>query len=724
MNKIFKVKRNRVGQSVVTSELSKSQTKGRLVASALAVAVAGMMASSGVSFAETGTYPINAGSWIYSGNSLLNNPKFQSHIGGSAVVLGKNSTVTVVDASLNEGGVSDYLTNATVINGDIGRLDGTNLGFLKPLYASIPEAVLNKSKSINEQFSNKDLSFVSIGGSNISSWRGGIAIGDNSESDGGIAIGSSSYAHYLTSVAIGRGAVGSHHGIAIGEKAVAGVNYEADSSPVNRSTSAGVAIGWNASTASGIALGKGASSDKGYNAIAIGATKAHGTNSVAIGVGYPRSSGAIGADSITIKGYADADNSMSLGYISRAVSSGAVSLGYNAQTITENGVALGSNSFADVSSGKVGYLSNGEDSPTWVSTLGSVSVGYRGYEKNGISINKPETRQITSLAAGTQDTDAVNVAQLKASTNEIVNILGGNATVDPSGNVTMTNIGGTGKDNINDAIAAAMAKFGGNSTIVAQGDGIAVTKATTDLTDTYTVALSSDTTESINKAHSDIANLQTTKANKTDLDALDSMAVKYDSPTKDSVTFKGSTGTTLNNVAAGVVSADSKQTINGSQLHNVVTATANHLGGGSTVLADGTLTAPTYSITDYAQGTTVQHNNVGDALGHLNKNQNALAKDVQALTGAMGNLRSDINRVRREAHAGTAAAMAIANLGQPYKPAQTAFGLSSAIYKGRVGVAAGVSRITENGKFLFKGAVNTNNDGQFGAAVSATYYFD
>lgn len=87
----------------------------------------------------------------------------------------------------------------------------------------------------------------------------------------------------------------------------------------------------------------------------------------------------------------------------------AVAIGHNTDVSTEGGVALGSGSKATVAAGAVGYdiLTNApstDTSATWKSTASAVSVGDVA---NGV------TRQITSVAAGTNDTDAVNVAQLK-----------------------------------------------------------------------------------------------------------------------------------------------------------------------------------------------------------------------------------------------------------------------------------------------------------------------
>ena len=108
----------------------------------------------------------------------------------------------------------------------------------------------------------------------------------------------------------------------------------------------------------------------------------------------------------------------------------AVALGHNTDVSIEGGVALGSGSKATVAAGAVGYdiLTNApstDTSATWKSTASAVSVGDVA---NGV------TRQITSVAAGTNDTDAVNVAQLKRLHNMIS--VNANNTVNVQGDVT------------------------------------------------------------------------------------------------------------------------------------------------------------------------------------------------------------------------------------------------------------------------------------------------
>lgn len=108
----------------------------------------------------------------------------------------------------------------------------------------------------------------------------------------------------------------------------------------------------------------------------------------------------------------------------------AVALGHNTDVSTEGGVALGSGSKATVAAGAVGYdiLTNApstDTSATWKSTASAVSVG---------DVANGATRQITSVAAGTNDTDAVNVAQLKR-LHDMISV-NANNTVNVQGDVT------------------------------------------------------------------------------------------------------------------------------------------------------------------------------------------------------------------------------------------------------------------------------------------------
>lgn len=135
------------------------------------------------------------------------------------------------------------------------------------------------------------------------------------------------------------------------------------------------------------------------------------TNGAAVAVGFQASATKTG--------------SSAYGYNARAMQDEGTALGVSSVANVEGGVAVGAHSIADVAKGAKGYLAGDSDtSTTWVSTAGAMSLGGSTKDENGNAITV--SRQITNLAAGTNDTDAVNVAQLKAVESEGLNFQGNN----------------------------------------------------------------------------------------------------------------------------------------------------------------------------------------------------------------------------------------------------------------------------------------------------------
>ena len=135
------------------------------------------------------------------------------------------------------------------------------------------------------------------------------------------------------------------------------------------------------------------------------------TNGAAVAVGFQASATKTG--------------SSAYGYNARAMQDEGTALGVSSVANVEGGVAVGAHSIADVAKGAKGYLAGDSDtSTTWVSTAGAMSLGGSTKDENNNAITV--SRQITNLAAGTNDTDAVNVAQLKAVESEGLNFQGNN----------------------------------------------------------------------------------------------------------------------------------------------------------------------------------------------------------------------------------------------------------------------------------------------------------
>ena len=102
------------------------------------------------------------------------------------------------------------------------------------------------------------------------------------------------------------------------------------------------------------------------------------------------------------------ENVILLGNGNSITANNAVAIGNGAGVSEDGGVALGVGSVASTAAGVLGFGADGQEDATWKATKGAVSVGGNG-----------ETRQITNVAAGTADTDAVNVAQLKTAKTEV-----------------------------------------------------------------------------------------------------------------------------------------------------------------------------------------------------------------------------------------------------------------------------------------------------------------
>ncbi|WP_207502266.1 YadA family autotransporter adhesin, partial [Campylobacter geochelonis] len=185
-----------------------------------------------------------------------------------------------------------------------------------------------------------------------------------------------------------------------------------------------IAIGMNAlagvdtSAKNAIAIGTGAQATA-ENSISIGTgNKVSGANSGAFG--DPNTVSGTGSYAFGNNNKIEANNAFVLGNDASiaAKNDGAVALGNKTNVTVADGVALGSNSVANRAGGIAGFIPSSASAAqktaiaaTTKGSLGAVSVG-----------NKDATRQITNVAAGSKDSDAVNVAQLKAVSNSAVNI--------------------------------------------------------------------------------------------------------------------------------------------------------------------------------------------------------------------------------------------------------------------------------------------------------------
>ena len=364
MNKIFKVVWSKSKECyVVVSEVAKNNGgKKKVLASVLAgLAMVGATAQMGT--------PVQAGSNTNGNNiNVWSNQRVDTPTPGGPAVTNTNTQNTAGDNSVTIGQQLTTGTGAVAV----GRLS---------------TAAGDRAVAIGENVNAKKEDTISVGSSNNSNTGGGITIGKGNTADstanGGRAEGNSQ-------IAIGRDNKATKEDtLALGRENTASGNVSLAIGARTEATNSGsIAIAGN---------GDGyKTTSTGFGSIAIGMqSNSTGTASAAVGA----------------VAQATAKGASALGYRANATAESATALGQESVASVKDGVALGSNSKATTDKGVVGY--NPADSRTntyaglsgnaKTSTLAAVSVG------DGSNA----TRQITGVAAGKEDTDAVNVAQLK-----------------------------------------------------------------------------------------------------------------------------------------------------------------------------------------------------------------------------------------------------------------------------------------------------------------------
>ena len=346
------------------------------------------------------------------------------------------------------------------------------------------------------------------------------------------------------------------------------------------------------------------SSAKGENAIAIGPrSEANGKNTIALGsdsVVNGDNSGAMGYNN---KIHTGADGSFAIGnnVVIEKDAKSSLALGENTKVSVAGGVALGSYSQAnrkaldDTTKKDVYLFDNQAVADTVANTKGAISVGSE--------VGNKFTRQITGVAAGTEDSDAVNVAQLKA-VQKIANqgskwIAADNRKFDKNGKIVDNNIQAEAKGVNSVAIGAGSnTKVASNGRVVERPNTVSVGGINKDGTVTQR---------------------------------------------------------TLSNVAPGVLNSDA--------------ATMGQLRAG-----------------------------LNDVYGKLGE-------------------------YKKDASAGTASALAVGNLPQATIPGKGMVSLGSGFYDGQSAMAIGLSKMSDSGKWVFKGSASYDSQEKAGAALSVGFHF-
>ena len=477
MNRVFKVIWNRTkGCYVVVAETAKNMTKR----SSLSVVFSKMVGATAVAVMLTGVMmPTDAlGAPIKNGVGAA-----AENDGGIAI---GDNTASKGDYSISVG------TGASVGRGDTD--EGRTLAGIAIGRGATVTVDDNKGKSVP---ANQRTGGIAIGQSATTTVVNAIAIGSGTSADGAqaVAIGRSSYTSGNNTVAIGNSTrVRSTNGFALGNEAWAGIdengtvvgkdNDQAFGSNARAWGGSSMALGNDAKAGGGgaISMGNGSQS-RGDWAVAIGnGSKAFKQGSAALGTNATANSShstALGWGSTT-NGYADvaagdgsvasggnslaigvqsstsdgAVGAVALGLSSKAEKTNSMALGVSANAAHERSVALGANSKTDATVSTANQLVNG----LWYKNYAG------GSADSTVSVGSDTVkRTITNVAAGrvnAQSTDAINGSQLYGVANTLGNLanttkglLGGNAALDPdTGNLSMSNIGNTGKGTIHDAI--------------------------------------------------------------------------------------------------------------------------------------------------------------------------------------------------------------------------------------------------------------------------------
>ena len=437
---------------------------------------------------------------------------------------------------------------------------------------------------------------------------GGVAIGYQANStSGGVAVGSGAKSQNVTSVAISVSALAAGNTtIAVGRQSAAVGDYS-------------IALG-NVSYAEGtssIALGHSAHAT-GYRSVAIGSGDSNNAASAAgsSGSSYLQSSQADAAG----------DLSVAIGGGSKASKDNAVAIGTGAHANNQNDTAIGTQSETSGLSSGPFALYGGKAAGKANADNGSVAIGAADNE-----------RQLQHVAPGSiteTSTDAINGSQLytvASGTNALgqsmANNLGGGSTYDPgtgqvsSPSLTIDNTNGTTStyNNVADAFKAihnqGIKYFHSNSTAddsQARGtDSVAIgPKAVANNANDIAIGTASQSS----KPSTGLTALYGGQA--AGIANAENGSISVGAPNKERQ---------IENVAAGTISANSTDAINGSQLYSVSAgsdslgnSTATNLGGGSSYdSGSGKVSAPSYK-TYNPNGTTSSANNVGDALSAIN----------------------------------------------------------------------------------------------------------
>ena len=590
---------------------------------------------------------------------------------------GKASIITnVADGNIGEG-------STDAINGS--QLFNTNM------------LIQQNSEIINQLAGNTSETYIEDNGAGINYVRtndNGLAFNDASASGiGATAVGYNAVASGESSVAIGQGSSSSvDTGIALGSSSVSSRVIVKGSRDTSVSEE-GVVIGYD--TTDGELLGALSIGDDGkYRQIINVADGSEAHDAVTV----RQLQNAIGAVATTPTKYfhanSTAEDSLAVGEDSLAMGAKTIvngnvgiGIGYGAYVDANalNGIAIGSNASANhansiaMGSGsqttrgaQTDYTAYNMDAPQ--NSVGEFSVG-----------SEDGQRQITNVAAGSADTDAVNVGQLKVTdaqvsqnTQSITNLNNQVTNLD----TRVTNI----ENGIGDIVTTGSTKYFKTNT-----DGVDANAQGKD-----SVAIGSG---SIAAADNSVALGTGSVANE-----------------ENTISVGSSTNQRrITNVAAGVNATDA---VNVSQLKSSEAGGVRY-----DTKADGSVDYSNITLGGGNGGTTRISNvsagvNNNDAVNYAQLKQ-SVQETKQYTDQRMVEMDNKLSKTESKLSGGIASAMAMTGLPQAYTPGASMASIGGGTYNGESAVALGVSMVSANGRWVYKLQGSTNSQGEYSAALGA-----
>ncbi|EBE7906294.1 autotransporter adhesin SadA [Salmonella enterica] len=511
---------------------------------------------------------------------------------------------------------------------------------------------------------------TAVGYNAVASGASSLALGENSSSsiDGSIALGSGSTSNRAISSGIRATSVTSD-GVVIGynttdRELLGALSLGTDGVSYRQITN--IADGSEAQDAVTVRQLQNA-----IGAVATTPTKYYHANST------EEDSLAVGTDSLAMGAKtivnADAGIGIGLNTLVMADAINGIAIGSNARANHANSIAMGNGS-QTTRGAQTDYTAYNMDAPQ--NSVGEFSVG-----------SEDGQRQITNVAAGSADTDAVNVSQLKvtdsrvAANTESINNLN---TQVSSLDTRVTNI----ENSVGDIVTTGSTKYFKTNT-----DGVDANAQGKD-----SVAIGSGS----------IAAAENSVALGTNSVADEANTVSVGSSTQQR---------RITNVAAGVNNTDA---VNVAQLKASEAGSVRYETN-----ADGSVNYSVLNLGDGSGGTT-RIGNVSAAVNDTDAvNYAQLKRSVEEANTytdqKMGEMNSKIKGVENKMSGGIASAMAMAGLPQAYAPGANMTSIAGGTFNGESAVAIGVSMVSESGGWVYKLQGTSNSQGDYSAAIGAGF---